>query len=1155
MVLIRQLVGLILLVSVLGLGIVTAQESSFELIDLDAVEADLKGLIDDNQSYFEKDFTVRRTGSTIRLDLIPLSGDLDTLLYLVDTRTGNIIAENDDRPTLTPEIEAESRNHPRISVSSYIEFPQAAAGQYRVIATRYGTARGRTSGQFRLLIDVVEDEPPLSSISYRTTPGALLDAGFPEMEPKPRAEWTVLAYYGGDTNLEPGIINDFKEFELAGGSDEQVRIVALLDRNPGFTEVDENWVSTRLYEIGPDESGPGDPNTELTLDSELLADLGDVDTGDGELFAQFLTWGIRTYPASNYVVALASHGAGWQGIITDDTAGREQDLGDYTIMSVPELQKAFELALAEAESDKFALLINDACLMSSVEYFSGIASYFDYSIASPEIVVNPALDMTLFTNLLRNQSADPDLVSISEQLINKYIDIDVQSRASADSVYMTNAVTDLAEFDRVVNAIENFAAIVNENPSVRSLDLASARNNVYTYTQFMGDSTMVDLGNLMQRVIALTDDENLIVAAQDVINELDAVRLYGSAGSRVADITSYYNVYFPEESSRFRVSYFDESPLKEWGRMLRNYYSSLTPRPWIATRDTIPFHPPLAPDIRITRVYPSEAPTSIINPAVLDFEVIGRNISYGDATIDQVQPDGSTIRLSSQRLLRDIPREGRIDRENYWLTGLNPAAANWDSTLTLVSDGSNSAFELVTTGETVAFLEGRFREPDGEEWYDVGIAFDSVSPPQVATVQRIVNRSTRTGAVAVIDIPVGSEFVAYRAIVSPDGRVERVEGNSYIWPEGGLTWSWQPAPSGEYRLGLLVTAFGGTIGHADTTVLVDNDGLDSELRGDTRLDLGFTVSRPVQWERQTLVAQFPPSYITQTTDQRSNRSVYFAVNTPGSASNAPLNELPDILARVVELYGLESVSEAREITVDGQPALEVTYTRQTDQGQMLGKGFAVFIRNGLFVTAENLEDEAALIENYEVLLDTTQFFDPAQVANSAAWTNSRSIESTEIALYLPLAAAASYRVLDGWEYITPPPAADGTVFTDSFLALQAFPFESQLQGNEATLTNLVTGFVSRDKERLIITGTNTFFKNFTSISPLDTFFEHYRWDTTLYQAERDGRTYIGRVYVTSFNNQAYAVWVETPDDENAEGIFRDFFEPFLDSILINPQPF
>ena len=112
------------------------------------------GFIDNNTPFIEYPIQVANSGTTIILDIKPTSGNLDTLLYLVDGN-GNIVSENDDRV--------------RGDISSRIAFPLADAGNYTAIATRFGVADGTSSGDFELLIELQAGTTE-TAMPYRVSP-------------------------------------------------------------------------------------------------------------------------------------------------------------------------------------------------------------------------------------------------------------------------------------------------------------------------------------------------------------------------------------------------------------------------------------------------------------------------------------------------------------------------------------------------------------------------------------------------------------------------------------------------------------------------------------------------------------------------------------------------------------------------------------------------------------------------------------------------------------------------------------------------------------------------------------------------------------------------------------------------------------------------
>ncbi|MBI5958198.1 MAG: hypothetical protein HY866_05670 [Chloroflexi bacterium] len=1072
----------------------------------------ITGKIDTETPFIRYPINVTGDGSTIVADILPVSGDLDTLLYLLDNQD-QIVAENDDRAKGDP--------------SSLIVFPQAEAGQYTLIATRYKVVEGDSSGDFELTISLVKGSTPAV---YQTSPEDIAAAGFPVLEPRAKRSWTVLVYYGGDNNLEPGILNDLNEFEIAGGSNDDTNIIALVDRNPGFTDSNGDWSTVRLFDVAADVSADQETTFPPTIDTPPLADLGELDTGDGQTFAQFLAWGVRHYPAEHYAVAFGSHGAGWQGLITDDTS-------DKNILSLPEIQQALGLVIAEAGVEKFDLLINDACLMSSVEYFAAVAPFFHYALASPEIVIDPALDMTEMMQLIEAGVAadDLDLGSLGTALVDTYITRDILKRDSSDVAYLTHSVTNLDEYDLVTPAINNFAQIINRSPAVYSTLIGEARANTYTYSSFVGGKNKIDLGNFMRGIIKLSTDSRLINAAQDVLTALDTVRVYGNAGETVFSRTSYYNIYFPDSSKDFKQEYFEQSPLTLWGRMIRNYYNSVTPQVWTGGGLELGFHLPVAPKISITNIYPPEE-ISLLTQVNLYLEIIGRQISYGDFTVDQIQPDGSAIRFTMERILTDVLVDNQRERENRWNSGVQLIQHWWDVTLPVVSDGSSRYNELLTFTEEVAFLDGRYREAGSEEWNDVGVIFDFNADYTGGKVQRIVNHNPNTDALAVIDIAPGSEFQAYGAVVSPDGRVVSQPGNTYVWPEGGLTWEWQPAPNGSYNLGFLLTAFGGTTGFDSVQVTINNDVVDQTLRADTWLDLGIVLPFPIDWSFSGL-AEDEFLVRTSSPDQTSNITVYFV---PRSGP-----DLAVIANGLVDNYGRTLEGETTPLEVAGAPAAELRYSYQTDAGTWQGHGFALYQATvgpgvGMIFAVETLDgstaDEQAL---FDLLRDNLVLIDlEAFAANgSGEWdVIRRDLEDGSATIYVPMPLAWGEDAAEG-DWLRYSAGADPT--SPTFFAYALMP--TQLASAREEVDRLTAEVAQAGTDSFSITRHRTYYG------------QHHTWEAAIYQAVRGGQAVTGRVYTTLVDGVTYVLWIETPNTPEAAGIFDNTLEPIVDGYRVEIQ--
>ena len=221
-------------------------------------------------------------------------------------------------------------------------------------------------GQTTPLPTAVSPLPTSPSIPNPPTPALPSATPPPTSAPLPTAtydaaldDWTILVYMDADNNLElPGLL-DLNEMEAAGSS-EQVNVIVQIDRALGETASDGDWSDTRRYRI----LGDGDRNL---LNSEPLQSLGEQNMGDPQVLADFVSWGIQSFPANRYALILWDHGAGWSGIAYDGDAPTFAD-GDY--ISLPDLQGALQMGLAEAGVPALDVIGFDACLMSQVEALS-----------------------------------------------------------------------------------------------------------------------------------------------------------------------------------------------------------------------------------------------------------------------------------------------------------------------------------------------------------------------------------------------------------------------------------------------------------------------------------------------------------------------------------------------------------------------------------------------------------------------------------------------------------------------------------------------------------------------------------------------------------------------------------------------------------------
>ena len=100
-----------------------------------------------------------------------------------------------------------------------------------------------------------------------------------------KAKWTFMVFMAGDNNLDAAALRDITEMAQAGSTAE-VNIIAQLDR-AGATP-------TRRFKI---TKGGG-------YKKDVIAELGETNTGDPAVLADFLKWAVKDYPAEHYFLSL-----------------------------------------------------------------------------------------------------------------------------------------------------------------------------------------------------------------------------------------------------------------------------------------------------------------------------------------------------------------------------------------------------------------------------------------------------------------------------------------------------------------------------------------------------------------------------------------------------------------------------------------------------------------------------------------------------------------------------------------------------------------------------------------------------------------------------------------------------------------------------------
>jgi len=352
---------------------------------------------------------------------------------------------------------------------------------------------------------------------------ALLAASVPAFAadaPNTKAKaWTYLVYMGADNNLDTW--GDFSLELMKKGltSDQDISVAVLYDHygaNADLLQVTSAGVVK-------------------------LADYGEPDMGNPETLQQFLSWGVKAFPADHYAVVIWSHGGGWKYIVKDETSG--------TRMSIAGLDSAMNSVAAElGPKRKFDITIFDACLMSLVEVADQLTHATDYVVASEQSVNSTGFPYDL---MLQRLVANPSVSTgdYAHGIADDYYTFNVQSNSK--SVLSITAI-DESELGPLVSSIDDLSVTLIANMAEFYPDVNDARavaqhevwgvNGVFWY---------IDLHRFADQLALRISDTTVDAQAAAVVDNLGNA-IY-ERHSHNLDGTAYgLGINFPPNFSRYQ---------------------------------------------------------------------------------------------------------------------------------------------------------------------------------------------------------------------------------------------------------------------------------------------------------------------------------------------------------------------------------------------------------------------------------------------------------------------------------------------------------------------------------------------------------------------------------------------------------------------------
>jgi hypothetical protein len=355
-----------------------------------------------------------------------------------------------------------------------------------------------------------------------------------------------------DNDLEPDALNDLQEM-AAVGSNAKLNIVVQVDRAAGYSadpvlNLLDFETSKRLY----------------VKKKELveLADLGELNRDKPETLADFLAWGLKTYPADRVALVLWDHGSGIGGFGGDESEAEDDN------MSLPEIASALQQGLQTGGRERLDLIGFDACLMASFEVAATVAPFAEYLLASEELEPGHGWDWTSL-QILVSQPGAPVPV-LAKRIADDFL---AYAFAAGTQNGITLSLVDLTLLDVVGSAVNAVAAQVEDSIPQSTVAVAQGVKAAFGYGK-QGDPNKdivaYDLGQLSaefaSRKVLSTEQVGTVNAA------LQQAVVYKVAGPPLKFATGL-SIAFPDLKSEDVTAQIGVPGVAGWRSMLETFWN------------------------------------------------------------------------------------------------------------------------------------------------------------------------------------------------------------------------------------------------------------------------------------------------------------------------------------------------------------------------------------------------------------------------------------------------------------------------------------------------------------------------------------------------------------------------------------------------------
>ncbi|MCP4345240.1 MAG: hypothetical protein GY795_06900 [Desulfobacterales bacterium] len=267
--------------------------------------------------------------------------------------------------------------------------------------------------------------------------------------------------------------------EYIGEKQDFLNVIALVD-GPNFNDVSSD---VTRYAVQPDGVYTEDTNKWI---------LDEINMGDPDVLADFVTWAMSGYPADHYYLAIHDHGHGIFGTAWDYHDADGEAIDDY--LTPAEIRSALKDVTNNGET-KIDIFEYQSCLMGLLENAYGIKDYTDYVALFQPVSWTSYNYPEYFRELQQGDSS----LGVGKQIIQNY-------PVSDESYPYTFSLIDTSKLTTVREKLDIFAEALMD-ADIDKINTARNESQAFNGNVNKGDPSQdiigyIDLWYISDRIAA-----------------------------------------------------------------------------------------------------------------------------------------------------------------------------------------------------------------------------------------------------------------------------------------------------------------------------------------------------------------------------------------------------------------------------------------------------------------------------------------------------------------------------------------------------------------------------------------------------------------------------------------------------------------------------